>query len=149
MTDPTPENDNEVFIGMEAEGRLRGVHTLFSQRPTVDACSKAHKAGVTHIFFGARGYELTTEDFDNLEKLRYGAIPESWIITVHVALALAHRIPAWAFSRCHVLLFHPCGIAGQLAHCDIEVKLEDFRTACVYSKPQHIPLDYVYDRNVP
>ena len=139
---------NEMYVGIEAEGRLKGVLTLFCQRPCLAAAAAAMEHGASHVFFGARGHELDHVDFAELDKLRYGAIPETWTITVQVAIPLAHRIPAWVYSRCHVLLYMPMQIADMLAK-DVEVKLENSQWAAVYTNPQMIDLTYVRDRNLP
>lgn len=138
---------NQMYIGIEAEGRLKGVLTLFSQRPCLAAVEAAKTQGTSHIFFGVRGHELDEADFAELDRLRWGAIPETWTVTIQVAMPLAHRIPAWAFSRCHVLLYQPMIIADLLGK-DVEVKLENSGWAAVYTNPQMIDLTYVRDRNI-
>lgn len=138
---------NEMYVGVEAEGRLKGVLTLFSQRPCAAATEAARTHGASHVFFGARGHELDEFDYAELNRLRYGSIPETWTITVQVALPLAHKIPAWVFSRCHVLLYAPMQIADLLSK-DVEIKLENSQWAAVYTDPQMIDLTYVRDRNL-
>ncbi len=141
------QTPNEMYVGLEAEGRLKGILTLFSMRPCLAAIEAAKEHGSSHVFFGARGHELDESDFAELDRLRYGSIPETWTITLQVAVPCAHRIPAWAFSRCHILLYMPMLVADLLSK-DVEVKLENSGWAAVYTNPQMIDLTYVRDRNL-
>lgn len=138
---------NEMYSGIEAEGRLKGVHTLFSKQPCLAAVEAAKERGISHVFFGVRGHELSSSDFEELERLIPAAIPPEWIITIQVRLDRSYTIPAWAFSRCHVLLYEALYVADFLGK-DVEVKLENNEWAAVYSKPQMIDLTYVRDRNI-
>lgn len=138
---------NEIYSGVEAEGRLKGIHTLFSKLPCLAAVEAARERGISHVFFGVRGHELSDSDFAELDRLRYGAIPETWTITIQVRLERAGFIPAWAFSRCHVLLYHQFHMADLLSK-DVEIKLENVCFAAVYTAPQMIDLTYVRDRNI-
>lgn len=136
-----------MYHGVEAEGRLKGIPTLFSKIPCTEAVEFAFKIPVTHVFFGVRGHELTAEDFEALEKLLYGSIPAAWIVSIQVALARYHAIPAWAFDRCHILLYGPLPMAQNL-RLDIEVKLEDQKFAAIYTNPQILDLTYVRDKEL-
>lgn len=138
--------DNEIFIGVEAEGRLSGLPTVFAQRPSFAVLDKATKAGVTHILLGARGHILDDEDYQELHLL-LSVIPQTWILTLHVPLDKATDIPSWAMARCHVVLYARCPIATALGG-DVEVKLENALVAAIYTAPQMRPLHYVYDRNI-
>lgn len=140
--------ENEIFTGYEAEGRLKGVPTVFSQRPCIEAANVCRKVGYTHIFFGARGHILTAGDYQELERLMFAAIASTWVVTVHVPLDRAHEIPAWVIGRCHVLLYQTVRWSTHLLAGDVEVKLESDLQAAIYSNPQMIDLHYVYDRNV-
>ena len=138
---------NEIFTGVEAEGRLKGVPTVFSQHPCLEAVEEARKHGYTHVFFGAKGHELTKEDYEELIKLIDGAIPPHMIVTLHSAVGRAHMIPLELWPRCHVLLYMSATIAP-LLDGDVEVKLENRSHAAVYTRPQMIDLTYIYDKEV-
>jgi hypothetical protein len=138
---------NEMYSGLEAEGRLKGVHTLFSQQPCLAAVEAARERGISHVFFGVRGHELSDSDFAELDRLIPGAIPPEWTITIQVRIDRAHTIPAWALSRCHVLLYMPLHMADLLSK-DVEVKLENSAWAAVYGNPQMIDLTYVRDKEI-
>lgn len=134
----------EIFIGIEAEGRLRGVQTVFVAGPPSTAEQLiASSKGITHIFYGARGYVLTSDDYERIAAL---AIPSEWCVTVHVPLDRAASIPAFILSRCHVLLYAKAPSAVLAA--DTEIKLEDSARAAIYGSPMMINLEYVYDRTI-
>jgi hypothetical protein len=139
---------NDIYIGTEAEGRLKGVQTVFAQRPSLEAVGVATKCGITHVFFGVRGHRLLEEDYETLEKLLGAAIPPEWIVSLHVELERASFIPAWAVARCHILLHAPLAFAPFLSG-DVEVKLENRWIAAVYSRPQILDLTYVRDQEAP
>lgn len=139
--------DNEIYHGVEAEGRLKGVPTVFAKRPCLQAVEHAKSLSISHVFFGIRGHRLIAEDYETLDKLLFSAIPPTWIISLHVELDRACAIPAWAYERCHVLLYAPLSIAGLLSG-DVEIKLENHAIAAVYTRPQMIDLTYVRDREL-
>lgn len=140
---------NEIFSGIEAEGRLKGTPTVFSQHPCIEAVEFAKAQGFTHVFFGARGHVLTPEDMTELERLLLSVIPPTWIITLHVRVADCWRISAMFYERCHILLYMPFPLPRSLGTYDVEVKLEDHNFAAVFGNPQIVDLAYVHDRNKP
>lgn len=139
---------NEIYHGVEAEGRLKGVPTVFAKRPCLEAVELAKSLSISHVFFGVRGHRLDAEDYEQLDKLLFSAIQPTWIISLHVELDRACTIPAWAYERCHILLYAPFPVAALLSG-DVEVKLENHATAAVYTRPQMLDLTYVRDVNIP
>jgi len=140
--------DNDMYVGIEAEGRLKGVPTVFCQRPCIAATEHVKRLGYTHVFFGVRGYRLSAEDYTRLEGLLFSAIPPSWVVSLHVHLSETQRIPAWAWERCHILLYQEIDIPKILHACDVELKLENFSHAIVYGNPELIALAYVRDKDL-
>jgi hypothetical protein len=142
--------DNQIYVGIEAEGRLRGVPTVFSQRPCTRAAEIANERGINHIFFGVRGHELSASDYEVLFEMldcdSFGGIRRETIVSLHVAIDRLVDVPAWALSRCHTMLYMPFA-APELLNMDIEVKLENQRTAAIFSRPQMLDLVYLSDKD--
>lgn len=139
--------NSAIFSGIEAEGRLKGVPTIFSERPCLEAVEEARRLGYTHIFFGAKGHVLSKEDYEELLKLMHGGIPPEMLVTLHVPILKAHEVPLELWSVCHVLLYIGTVVAPLLGG-DVEIKLENRTHAAVYARPQMIDLSYIYDKEV-
>ena len=137
---------NEIYTGVEAEGRLQGVPTVFSKMVDICAWEVAHFQGIGHICFGVRGHTIVKDEYDTL--LRMIDEGSRHIITVHQHLEASSFIPASIWARCHVMLYQDLPEASLLGN-DVEIKLENHLMAAVFSRPQMISLDYVHDKEVP
>lgn len=138
---------NEIFRGVEAEGRLKGVPTIFSRMVDPEAVDQGAEDNVTHIFFGFRCHVLTPADFDRLKKICDDYAEQAFLFTVHVPLRKASAIPSWVWPRCHVLLYQDTDVVTLLGH-DVELRLQDEQHCAVYGRPEIIPVHYVHDRPV-
>jgi hypothetical protein len=137
-----------IYYGIEAEGRFKGLPTIFSSRVCIGALEQAREHKVTHICFGVRGHSITVDEYNVLvDFILTGAIPEDWIITIHQDIEDAPKIPMDVWNRCHKILYMQVDNARMLSD-DVEIKLEDRLTAAVYGNPQIVQLHYVRDKEI-
>lgn len=145
MTDPTPF---ATFTGVEAEGRLRGVPTLFVRgfdyEKVEDLLQHTPHA---HVMFGAKGSILDHTELCGLQALLPHKRP-GLLVTLHHPLDQADIIPATLASRVHLLLYLSSDIAPLLTG-DVEVKIENETHAMIYGSPHAVPLAYLYDAPTP
>lgn len=144
----------ELFEGIEAEGRLRGVPTLFMRGWDIDLfrriVRRLEHQNCCHLMVGAGGYILTVRDLEEMERVMFepqSSTKEAPLVTLHHPLTQAGQIPVTVCSTCHLLLYAPSIPA--VLRGDVEIKLEDSKVALVYSNPVAVPLAYLYDRPVP
>jgi hypothetical protein len=141
---------DKFFIGYEAEGRFKGVPTLFVRGFHKEAWATATEYGLNHIYFGA-GKEFclggAMDDlamFVVLNQLRVKGVCRSFLTLEH-PLKRVDEIPAIVWEASRVILSHDVPVPHALLR-DTEIKLENASTALVYGNPQVIDLSYVHDR---
>lgn len=138
-------------MGVEAEGRLRGVRTLFIEGPDVPQLRLGQDPVAekcSHIYLGANGRPLSVNGLRDLAAdLESGKVEHWLVITVEVPAEMAPSVPREVYARCRVILNAkvPEGVA---IAPDVEVKLTGERTAVVLTPVHRLDLTYVLDRGV-
>lgn len=138
-----------VFVGVECEGRWRGLPTLFIPRTLLlsgfqftDGC-----CGKPHHYLGAGGDRIESDDWVSVR--RWIDTHPGVLVTVEAALESAPFIPSWAGTRdVRVILSHRFSLPGTVntvLRDNVEVKLEDKHTVAFFHPDQVIGLDYCSD----
>ncbi len=149
------KDNNGLFVGYEAEGRLRGLKTFFItgsalQHAGINVVAKI-SSDVHHVYIGASKSFIDSDRWDVvvnfMASLRALAVFRDILFTVEHPLERAGEVPASVLRDARLIFslsIDSVPLVGPTT--DIEIKIEDSRTALVYSNPQVIDLSYVKDR---
>lgn len=152
-----------MYVGIEAEGRLTGVRTLFVplydgiDYSTVEFNAIEHRC--PHIYLGVRGtYLKFTAPFSAVEALTTAGL----IVTQEVDLLSASRLSSEALEcpqMRYLLTLSPDTpwtkdalldpILALLERPNVELKIDGhLKTAVYWQRPQIVPLHYCRDKEV-
>lgn len=135
-------------MGVEAEGRLKGVPTCFVEGWDIsEAGPLLVNPPCGHIMFGAKGYVMQPADFRELASILGVADHREVMVTIHHPISDIGNIPT-DLTGVHWLLYQRVQCAHLLGG-DVEVKLENSQVAFLYANPVRVDLAYLYDRPHP